>query len=85
MASCLTISPRLSLTFKKPVDEAALQRYTLLHVGKVSDVPATEPLVIEKVPVDDQYDTLFKISADGYTMEGVGRWNGAGFTNKWTF
>jgi hypothetical protein len=69
--------------FKKPVDDAALQRYTLLHAGKVGDVPAAEPLVSEKAPVDDQYDTTFKISAEGYTMEGVGRWNNTGFTNKW--
>jgi RNA polymerase sigma factor (sigma-70 family) len=68
--------------FKKPVDDAALQRYALLHVGKVSDVPGTEPLVGEKAAVDDQYDTLFKISASGCTMEGVGRWIGMGFTNK---
>ena len=35
------------------------------------------------LPVDDQYDTMFKISAEGYTMEGVGRWNDMGLTNKW--
>ena len=69
--------------FKKPVDDAALQRYALLHVGKASEVSATEPLVAEKAAVDDLYDTLFKISADGYTMEGVGRWNDMGLTNKW--
>ena len=71
--------------FKKPVDDAALQRYALLHAGKVSDVTATEPLVSEKAPVDDQYDTMFKISAEGYSMQGVGRWHAMAFTNKWTF
>ena len=67
------------------MDDAVLQRYVLLHAGKVSDVTATEPLVSEKAPVDDQYDTMFKISAEGYSMQGVGRWHAMAFTNKWTF
>lgn len=71
--------------FKKPVDDATLQRYALLRTGKASDYSATEPLVGEKAAVDDQYDTLFKISTDGYTMQGVGRWATMGMTNKWTF
>jgi len=71
--------------FKKPVDDEALQRYRLLHTGSVSDLPMTEPLISEQAAVDDQYDTLFKISAQGYTMNGTGHWTGTGFTNKWSF
>jgi hypothetical protein len=40
-------------------------------------------VVSEKAPVDEQNDTTFKISAEGYTIEGVGRWTNTGFTNKW--
>jgi len=60
------------------VDDAALQRYALLHAAaRSADVTATEPLVVEKAPVDDQYDTMYQdFLAEGYSMQGVGRWNG---------
>jgi len=37
-------------------------------------------LIAEKAPVDDQYDTLFKISATGFSYQGTGTsWvNGSG-------
>src|SRR5262249_7898271 len=41
--------------FKKPVDDEALQRYRLLHVGSVSDLPVTEPIISEQPAVDEQY------------------------------
>ena len=69
--------------FKEPVDDATLQRYTLLQTGKASDAASTEPLISEKAPVDDRFDTVFKISAEGFTMQGVGNWSNLGFTNKW--
>jgi hypothetical protein len=59
--------------FESPVGDALLQRYELLHVGKLSDVPATEPLVAEKARVDEKYESLYKIGAFGYSFEdGVG-------------
>jgi RNA polymerase sigma factor (sigma-70 family) len=66
---------------EQPVDDAVLQRYQLLHNGKLSDLGPDEPLIAEKAPVDDQYDTLFQIQASGYTMHGVGKWSNMGLTN----
>jgi RNA polymerase sigma factor (sigma-70 family) len=64
-----------------PIDDAALQRYQLLHNGKITDFSSNEPLIAEKAPVDDQYDTVFQVQASGYTMRGVGKWSQMGFTN----
>jgi hypothetical protein len=65
--------------FESPVGDALLQRYELLHVGKLSDVPATEPLVTEKAPVDEKYELLYKIGAFGYSFEDrVGFSSGSG-------
>ena len=69
--------------FDPPADDAALQRYQMLHAGKLSDLAPEEPVIAEKAAVDDQFDTLFKIGANSYIMEGVGRWSHLGFTNKW--
>jgi hypothetical protein len=57
-----------------------LQRYQLLHTGNLSNLPNNEPLIAETAPVDDKYDTLFKISATGYSYQGTGiSWvNGSG-------
>ena len=63
-----------------------LQRYELLHTGKLSDLPAGEFLIAEKAPVDEQIDSLFKIAADNYTIQGIGKWtNEADSTNRWRF
>src|SRR5947208_7268874 len=67
----------------QPVDEAMLQRYELLHTGKLSDLPAGEFLIAEKAPVDEQFDTLFKIGADTYAMQGIGKWSHQDSTFKW--
>jgi hypothetical protein len=68
---------------EKPVDDAVLQRYQVLHNGKISDFAPEEPLIAEKAPVDDQCDTLFQIQASGYTMRGVGKWSHMSLTNRW--
>jgi len=70
--------------FSKPIDDAILQRYALVHSGSTAGLPADEPLVAEKAPVDDRYDTLFKIGADTVVMEGVGNWVET-MTNRWNF
>jgi RNA polymerase sigma factor (sigma-70 family) len=66
--------------FNPPIDGTILQRYQLLQTGNLSDLPNHEPLIAEKAPVDDKYDTLFKISATGYSYQGTGTsWvNGSG-------
>jgi RNA polymerase sigma factor (sigma-70 family) len=55
-----------------PIDGAMLQRYQLLQTGNLSDIPANAPLIGEKAPVDDQYDSLFTISATGFSYQGTG-------------
>ncbi len=71
---------QLASYFQPPVDGTILQRYQLLQTGNLSDIPNNEPLIAEKAPVDDQYDTLFKISATGFSYQGTGTsWvNGSG-------
>src|SRR5439155_24024541 len=60
--------------FDKPVDDAILRRYSLLQTGKASDVPAGEYLVTETAPpVDDEYDTVYKISMNGINSSSVNR------------
>jgi RNA polymerase sigma factor (sigma-70 family) len=71
---------QLESYFNPPIDGTVLQRYQLLQTGTLSDLPKNEPLIAEKAPVDDHYDTLFKISATGYSYQGTGTaWvNGSG-------
>jgi RNA polymerase sigma factor (sigma-70 family) len=71
---------QLESYFNPPIDGTMLQRYQLLQTGNLNDIPNNEPLIAEKAPVDDQYDTLFKISATGYSYQGTGTsWvNGSG-------
>ncbi len=66
--------------FNPPIDGTMLQRYQLLQTGNLGDLPNPAPLIAEKAPVDDQYDTLFKISATGFSYQGTGTaWvNGSG-------
>jgi RNA polymerase sigma factor (sigma-70 family) len=65
---------QLASYFNPPVDATTLQRYQLLQAGNANDLPAGTPIVGEKAPVDDQYDTLFQIGLGGFTMQGVGKW-----------
>jgi RNA polymerase sigma factor (sigma-70 family) len=71
---------QLQAYFTPPIDGTILQRYQLLQTGNLSDIPHQEPLVAEIAPVDNRYDTLFKISATGYAYQGTGKsWvNGSG-------
>ena len=58
--------------FDKPVDDAMLARYSLLKTGKVSDV--SDYLVAETAPpVDDEYDSVHKISINGLNTSSVNR------------
>lgn len=71
---------QLESYFNPPIDGTLLQRYQLLQTGNLSDLPKDEPLIEEKAPVDDKYDSLFKISAIGFSYRGTGTaWvNGSG-------
>jgi hypothetical protein len=70
---------------EKPVDDAVMQRYELLHTGKTSDLAPGDAVIGEKAPVDDEYDTLFKIGANFYVMQDVGKWSGQpASTNIWS-
>jgi hypothetical protein len=71
---------QLESYFNPPIDGTVLQRYKLLQTGNLSDISNNEPLIAEEAPVDNQYDTLFKISAKGFSYQGTGKsWvNGSG-------
>lgn len=63
---------QLGSYFNPPVDGAILQRYQLLQAGSLSGIPSNEPVIGEKAPVDDESDTLFEISATGFSYQGTG-------------
>ena len=72
------LTPYFKPYLPQPVDEAMLQRYELLHSGTLRDLPPGEFLIREKAaPVDEQFDTLFKIGLDSYAMQGIGKWSDA--------
>ena len=58
--------------FKLPLDDAILERYTLLHTGKSSDLPPEEWLVVEKAPVDKEYDSRAKFGNGTSTVVSTG-------------
>jgi hypothetical protein len=41
-------------------------------------LPWTEPVVVEKTPVDDQFDSLFTVTVYGYSYKNFGRGTGGG-------
>jgi hypothetical protein len=56
------------------VDDAMLARYSLLQTGKIADVPSGQYLVTETAPpVDDEYDTVHKITLNGLNTSSVSR------------
>jgi RNA polymerase sigma factor (sigma-70 family) len=58
--------------FDQPVDDAVLRRYSLLQTGKASDVPQNQYIVAETAPpVDDEYDSVFKIGMTGINSSSV--------------
>jgi len=63
---------QLKVYFQSPVDDALLQRYEMLHTGRMSDFPIKELLIAEKAPVDEQYESLYKIGASGILMRESG-------------
>lgn len=65
--------------FKLNVTEAMLERYELVHQGRVMDYPMDEVLIAEKVPTQKaQYDARIKISALAASYEKVHPYGGGG-------
>ena len=69
--------------FDSPVEDAMLQRYTLQRTGRLGDYSESEPLIIEKAPVDDEFDYLSSITAYGSSCQGIGRLTGGGSSSTW--
>jgi len=64
--------------FNSPVDDSVLERYKLLHTGKLSDFPESESLLTERAPVDDEYDFISSAAAFGGSSWGIGKLTGTG-------
>lgn len=64
---------QLKAFFKTPVDDPTLNRYKLLHSGKVSDFPAGTWFIVEKAPVDKDYDSRAKFGLGTSTVIGTGK------------
>ena len=41
--------------------DSILQRYQILQTGNLKDLPADQPWVAEKAPVDEDHDLLIRI------------------------
>jgi len=57
--------------FQSPVDSAILQRYQLLHTGKLEDLPPDAWLIVEKAPVDTEYDSRLRVNNTSISMVGI--------------
>jgi RNA polymerase sigma factor (sigma-70 family) len=63
---------QLAPFFDPPLDTAILQRYQMSATGKLSDVAArqqTSNLVIEKAPVDAEYDSRLTVGTRGLSLD----------------
>jgi RNA polymerase sigma factor (sigma-70 family) len=59
--------------FARSVDPSILQRYELLHTGKISDVLRGEPIIKEKAPVDDVVDSVMSVMVGSYSFQSTGK------------
>ena len=66
--------------FEPPVDDSILQRYQMAATGKLNDLPPQQPLVVERAPVDDEYDTMFLIYLKGTGVANAKGWPKGGFS-----
>jgi RNA polymerase sigma factor (sigma-70 family) len=60
--------------FTSPVDDAVLDRYTMAQSGFLQDVPEEQRsnrLISEKAGVDNDFDVLFTVGANGYSTTGT--------------
>ena len=56
----------------EPTLDAILQRYTLMHTGNASDLPPGTYIVVEKAPVDKDYDSRAKFGNGTSSIFGTG-------------
>ena len=69
--------------FTSPVSDDILQRYKLLHTGKLADLPNSEPIIGEKAIVDEKFDSRFTIGAYEWTWEATGVFASGKQTGSW--
>lgn len=60
--------------FESPIDDSILQRYQMAATGKLSDLSPHQPLVVERAPVDEEYDTMFLIYLKGTGVADAKGW-----------
>ena len=63
---------QLQQYLKAHVDDLSLQQYQLMHKGRLSDLPAGEWLITEKAPLDEGFDTTFRVGYDRFGVESGG-------------
>jgi hypothetical protein len=65
------------------VNDAMLQRCLIVQAGSINNLQLDQAVVVEKAPVDDQFDSLFRIGFSGYKSEGIGKQSGATGSGSW--
>jgi hypothetical protein len=66
--------PPIEVTGKPNQDARTAERREKMK----TNLPWTEPVVVEKGPVDEKYDSLFTVTAYGYSYRNFGRGTGSG-------
>ena len=59
--------------FARSIDPSILQRYDLLHTGKIKDVPQGDAIIREKAPVDDDIDGILSVAVGSHSMQSTGK------------
>jgi RNA polymerase sigma factor (sigma-70 family) len=76
---------QLKAYFDPPVDDVLLDHYQLVRSGKASEVPSAEPaILVEKVPVDAEFDSTLCVGLNGSSLSGEGGGDGFGFGNSFS-
>jgi hypothetical protein len=73
---------RLQMT-KDQLDDAVLQRYHMTTTGNVGDLRPRDTVMVENAPVDEQFDTLYKIGPYCYSYKGIGANSGRSGEGHW--
>jgi hypothetical protein len=74
---------QLAPYFQPPVEDAILQRYQMVRTGPIGEVARDNLPVVEKAPVDEQYDTLISIGPGIARSQGVGSLTGQTTVQTW--
>jgi hypothetical protein len=57
------------------LDETVLQRYEVVLTGKLQDVPEETPILLEKSPVDGEYDTRLEVGKNWMAIGDIGEYS----------